>query len=1348
MKRLHAGYARLLLILLSILFLVSGHSLSAAITRSFDVQVSRPVAEVIVTFRSISGSHRIELRNFGGDADPVVHLLNSEAAQVGSAVASDGRLTLTVPGNLSGIFRIVVRSLSAPTPQTGELWVDGELKAASVSYSTGEILRLDRLASNEKVAGIRQPRGPSGHIAYLMSLDGLKILKRSAGNHTSLSPSSTESVLAVYATNTLSVTGPVRVYRNDAARDRDGDGLGDQLEGALGTCASNTGSVAGANCNEIADPRDTDGDGLQDGWEALGKDYKFQDGNVTTSGHLALPNWGANPRHKDIFIEVDFRRLDYKENLAGLTRHMPAETARQMAATYGDAATTDFFLKAAHAVSVDNPDRLPGISLHLDTGVAPERLEDATIYGDWGGYNPVDAAPDPNDPGWDPARHERLIGDLNNDGKADIVAFGEKGVLTALAMGDGSFASEQFAFANFGWNQGWDPQKHVRLLADINNDMKADIVVFGDAGVWTALSTGDGKFEPEKFVRANFGYDQGWRNEKHTRLLADINNDNMADIVAFGDAGVWTALATGDGGFADEHFVRANFGYDQAWRNEKHVRLVGDINNDNMADIVAFGDAGVWTALATGDGGFADEHFVRANFGYDQAWRNDKHVRLLANINNDDMMDIVAFGDAGVWTALATGDGGFGEEHFVLADLGYDQAWRTDRHVRLLADINNDDMADIIGFGDAGLWTAVAGGDGSFVNLSFTLANFGYDQAWRNDKHVRLAGDISNDGMADIVGFGDGGVWTALAVNGGFAPAQFVNGNFGADKYVPQKPEVVWHQQMSPGRRGIFHYVMGYTTGGGSCGGGIACGFNMNDAGNSAHEFGHTIGLHHNGPYGVEEPNCKPNYPSLMNYAYLGSGYRQFSDGRNFPNFNNHALTETGAVGASNQALLNALESTFGYKVDGTAGSVDWNRDGQFAAAGASVRAYANYQPGGQCEFTRQGLQSMGIKSKRSPAIVRFANSIWMFAVDLDGKLAFTRAMPAWNCAANNIDACPAAQFTPVETRDVGALDALDAKTMVINGKETVILVGIRPDGTLFEMTLAMESGAEAWSAPAALAGSLAAGEPSLANNFARSSLALAYKGRDNKVFVRFRSAQGWAAEVQPLAGGQPIAMHPNSSPAVVYAALPIGLTSQGEHLIGAFTDPQSRLQLYTPQFPGNKWGKINIPYDGMNSVIGRPVMAWTGGSGDGVILSESGAVGAPPATYGRLYILFIRYSAPPAGHPYPVNPMRMAISHVDRVTGKLRIGLESYYDNVWAYAYGMSLVTPSEGGALRAAFTSAVQPNSMPPQDEIFFRPHADGISDLVYNNYDDWKTLAHDACTVLVAHQADSPVHCAAPW
>ncbi|WP_162180451.1 FG-GAP repeat domain-containing protein, partial [Methylocapsa aurea] len=108
--------------------------------------------------------------------------------------------------------------------------------------------------------------------------------------------------------------------------------------------------------------------------------------------------------------------------------------------------------------------------------------------------------------------------------------------------------------------------KHVRLVADINSDGKADIIGFGDDGVWTALSAGDGGFAPEKFVLANIGFNQGWRPDKHVRLVADLNNDRRADIVGFGDDGVWTALSAGDGGFAPEKFVLANFGFNQGWR--------------------------------------------------------------------------------------------------------------------------------------------------------------------------------------------------------------------------------------------------------------------------------------------------------------------------------------------------------------------------------------------------------------------------------------------------------------------------------------------------------------------------------------------------------------------------------------------------------------------------------------------------------------------------------------------------------------------------------------------------------------------------------------------------------------
>ena len=99
-----------------------------------------------------------------------------------------------------------------------------------------------------------------------------------------------------------------------------------------------------------------------------------------------------------------------------------------------------------------------------------------------------------------------------------------------LARGDsirwrivnGSFQPHQFMLAEFGFDQGWRVDKHPRFVADLTGDGKADIVGFGDAGVWTARSNGDGSFQANQFVLADLGFDQGWRVEKHPRLLADV----------------------------------------------------------------------------------------------------------------------------------------------------------------------------------------------------------------------------------------------------------------------------------------------------------------------------------------------------------------------------------------------------------------------------------------------------------------------------------------------------------------------------------------------------------------------------------------------------------------------------------------------------------------------------------------------------------------------------------------------------------------------------------------------------------------------------------------------------------
>ena len=53
-----------------------------------------------------------------------------------------------------------------------------------------------------------------------------------------------------------------------------------------------------------------------------------------------------------------------------------------------------------------------------------------------------------------------------------------------------------------------------------------------------------------------FGYDGGgWRVERHPRFLADLTGDGRADIVGFGDAGVWVALSNGDGTFQAPRMV-------------------------------------------------------------------------------------------------------------------------------------------------------------------------------------------------------------------------------------------------------------------------------------------------------------------------------------------------------------------------------------------------------------------------------------------------------------------------------------------------------------------------------------------------------------------------------------------------------------------------------------------------------------------------------------------------------------------------------------------------------------------------------------------------------------------------
>jgi hypothetical protein len=315
--------------------------------------------------------------------------------------------------------------------------------------------------------------------------------------------------------------------------------------------------------------------------------------------------------------------------------------------------------------------------------------------------------------------HPRYLADTTGDGRADVVGFGTAGVYVSRAQADGSFDGPTFRVANFGSAPeagGWRVDTHPRMPADTSGDGRADIVGFGTAGVYVSVAQPDGSFDGPTFRVANFGSAPnagGWRVDTHPRTLADTTGDGRADIVGFGTAGVYVSRSQPDGSFDGPTLVVGNFGSGAGaggWRVDTHPRFVVDINHDGKAEIVGFGTGGVWVSYPQADGSYSNPVMVVANFGSGASaggWRIDTHPRFLADTTGDGLLDIVGCGTAGVYVSRALADGTYEGPRLVIANYASGAGgWRVDQHPRFLADINGDGRADVVGFGNAGVYVS------------------------------------------------------------------------------------------------------------------------------------------------------------------------------------------------------------------------------------------------------------------------------------------------------------------------------------------------------------------------------------------------------------------------------------------------------------------------------------------------------------------------------------------------------------------------------------------------------------------------------------------------------------------